>query len=54
MFVWTDEIKGFEYRKIPKISPGLILFKDPFRGAYIRRGFYTVGNLRYKTSWVSL
>ena len=32
---WGEE-KG-TYRKIPKISPGLIFFKGPFGGAYLRR-----------------
>ena len=38
-----------KYRKIPKISPGLI-----FGGAYIRRGLCTEGNLRLKIDWASL
>ena len=42
------------YRKIPKISPGLMLFKGPFRGAYIRRGLCTEGNLRFKIDWAGL
>ena len=28
------------YRKIAKISPGLIFLKGPFRGAYVRREIY--------------
>ena len=37
-----------------KISPGAYIFKKPFfegqifGGAYIRRGLYTEGNLRFK------
>ena len=42
------------YRKIPKISPGLMLFKGPFRGAYIRTGLCTEGNLRFKIDWAGL
>ena len=42
------------YRKIPKISPGLIFVKGPFRGAYIRRGLCTEGNLRFKIDWAGL
>ena len=38
-----------KYRKIPKISPGLI-----FGGAYIRKGLSTEGNLRFKIDWASL
>ena len=38
-----------KYRKIPKISPGLI-----FGGASIRRGLCTEGNLRLKIDWASL
>ena len=47
------QINGF-YRKIPKISPGLIAVKDPFWGAYIRRGLSTYGNLLFKIDWASL
>ena len=37
------------YRKIPKITAsGLLFFKGPFLGAYIRRGLCTEGNLRFK------
>ena len=34
--------------------PGFIFFKDPFDGAYIRRGSSKEGNLRFKIDWVSL
>ena len=44
----------FGYSKIPKINPGLIFFKGPFWGAYIRRGLSTEGNLRFKIDWASL
>ena len=45
--------------KFRKYSPGLIFFKALFEGlifggAYIRRGLYTEGNLRYKIGWASL
>ena len=54
-----------KYRKIPKISPGLIFFKGPFRGAYfweglilggayIGRGLSTEGHLRLKIDRSSL
>ena len=50
-----------EYRKIPKTSPGAYIFKRPFLrglflelGAYIRRGLFTEGNLRFKIDWASL
>ena len=48
-----------DYRKIPKISPGVYflkaLFEGPiFGGAYIRRGSSTEGNLRFKIDWASL
>ena len=33
----------FSYRKIPKISPGLIFFKGPFWEAYFWRGLYSEG-----------
>ena len=47
------------YRKIPKISPGLLFSKALFEGlifggAYIRRGLPTEGNLRFKIDWASL
>ena len=40
--------------KFRKEAPGLIVFKDPFWGAYIRRAFSTEGNLRFKTDLASL
>ena len=48
-----------QYRKIPKISPGEYIFQKAlfegliFRGAYIRRGLSTEGNLRFKIDWAS-
>ena len=42
------------YRKIPKISPGLIFFKGPFWEAYFWRGLSTEGNLRFKINWAIL
>ena len=48
------------YRKIPKISPGAVIFSKAlfegliFGGAYIRRGLSTEGNLRFKIDWASL
>ena len=44
------EEKPWTYRKIP----GLTFFKDPFWGAYIRRGLSMEGTLRVKIDWVSL
>ena len=49
-----------QYRKIPKISPGEYIFQKAlfegliFRGAYIRRGLSTEGNLRFKIDKASL
>ena len=48
-----------DYRKIPKISPGVYFLKALFEGlifggAYIRRGSSTEGNLRFKIDWASL
>ena len=43
-----------KYRKIPKIGPGGLYFSKAifegliFGGAYIRRGLFTEGNLRFK------
>ena len=38
--------------KFRKEAPGLIVFKGPFGGAYIRRaGLSTEGNLRFKIDW---
>ena len=47
------------YRKIPKISHGLIFFKGPFwglifGGAFIRLGLSKEANLRFIIDWVSL
>ena len=47
------------YRKIPKISQGLIFFKGPFwglifGGASIRLGLSKEANLRFIIDWVSL
>ena len=55
----TKPLTIFRYRKIPKISPGLIFFKGPFWGAYFWRGLYsrglpTEGNFRFKIDWASL
>ena len=36
-------LKYEQYRKIPKISPGLIEVRKHFWGAYIRRGLYSGG-----------
>ena len=35
-------------------KPWGLFFKGPFWGAYIWRGFYTEGNLRFKIDWASL
>ena len=47
------------YRKIPKISPGLLFSKALFEGlifggAYIQRDLSTEGNLSFKIDWASL
>ena len=48
------------YRKIPKINPGAYICQKTFLrglfldGAYIRRGLFTEGNLRFKIYWASL
>ena len=48
------------YRKIPKINPGAYICQKPLLrglfldGAYIRRGLFTEGNLRFKIYWASL
>ena len=41
------------YRKIPKISPGVYIFKGPFWGANFWRGLSTEGYLRFKIDWAS-
>ena len=54
-----------EYRRIPKISLEAYSFQRPllgayflegliFRGAYIRRGLSTEGNVRFKLDWASV
>ena len=51
---WSEcKLQDRGYRKIPQISPGLIFFKGPFCGAYIRRGLSKEGNLRFKIDWAS-
>ena len=46
--------------KIPQISPGAYIFSKAsfvaviFRWAFIRRGLYTKGNLRFRIDWASL
>ena len=45
------------YHKIPKIIPGahMLIFEGLiFGGAYIRRGLFMEGNLRFKIDWGSL
>ena len=50
LLVWT-----IRYRKIAKKgAPGLKRFKGPFWGAYVRRGLFTLGNLRFKINRVKL
>ena len=40
------------YRKIPKISPaGLIFFKGPFRGAFVRREICVSKSIGLPYSW---
>ena len=43
-----------KYRKIPKISCGLLFFKALFEGLIFRRGLTMEGNLRFKIDWASL
>ena len=42
------------YRKIRKISTGVIFFKGPFWEAYFWRGLSTEGNLRFEIDLASL
>ena len=58
----NSKVSGvINYRKIPKISLGLIFFKGPFGAVYFWRGLYcsrgglsTEGNLRFKIDWANL
>ena len=40
--------------KFQNEAPGLIFFRGPFWGAYVWRGLYSKGNLRFKIEWASL
>ena len=44
----------YQFRKIPKISPGAYVFQRPFWGAYFWRGLSKEGNLCFKINWASL
>ena len=53
-------IKDFITVKFRKFSPGAYIFSKAlfegliFRGAYIRRGLCTEGNMRCKLDWASV
>ena len=49
-----EALAHIKYRKIPKISCGLIFFKALFQGFIFRRGLTMEGNLRFKIDWASL
>ena len=49
-----EALAHIKYRKIPKISCGLIFFKALFEGLVFRRGLTMEGNLRFKIDWASL
>ena len=49
-----EALAHIKYRKIPKISCGLIFFKALFEGLIFRRGLTMGGNLRFKIDWASL
>ena len=49
-----EALAHIKYRKIPKISCGLIFFKALFEGLILRRGLTMEGNLRFKIDWASL
>ena len=49
-----EALAHIKYRKIPKISCGLIFFKALFEGFIFRRGLTMEGNLRFKIDWASL
>ena len=49
-----EALTHIKYRKIPKISCGLIFFKALFEGLIFRRGLTMGGNLRFKIDWASL
>ena len=40
--------------KFQNEAPGLIFFRGLFWGAYVWRGLYSKGNLRFKIEWASL
>ena len=48
-----EALAHIKYRKIPKISCGLIFLK-PFLRDIFRRGLTMEGNLRFKIDWASL
>ena len=49
-----EALAHIKYRKIPKISCGLIFFIALFEGLIFRRGLTMEGNLRFKIDWASL
>ena len=53
LFATPPLVSPGKYRKIPKISPGHILFKGPFWGAYFWRGLSKEGNLRFTIDWAN-
>ena len=53
LFATPPLVSPGKYCKIPKISPGHILFKGPFWGAYFWRGLSKEGNLRFTIDWAN-
>ena len=49
-----EALAHIKYRKIPKISCGLIFFKALFEGLIFRRGLTMEENLHFKIDWASL
>ena len=56
----VQQLSSFNYRKIPKISPGAYIFQRPFLRGLFFEGFIfgganlRTGNLRFEIDWASL
>ena len=56
----VQQLSSFNYRKIPKISPGAYIFQRPFLRGLFFEGFIfgganlRTGNLHFEIDWASL
>ena len=56
----VQQLSSFNYRKIPKISPGAYIFQRPFLRGLFFEGFIfgganlRTGNLRFEMDWAAV